>query len=216
MIIYKFIYRFIAVILIVSQALPAQTRNPSLKETALGTPIDSMTEIRLAGKQKPNKVRGQMGMVDNQGIEIRVSGDGGTETRHFTFEEIKTIKLIAITRAAQVAGDAPARAQAAGIPRGTLVELRLLGDQRPNRIRGRIGGATDKDVILQVIQYGNIEDRTFRLDDLQSISTVDSLEIVSKPEKVHRAIGYGLALTLATLGVLALVGGILVATRSGG
>ncbi len=74
----------------------------------------------------------------------------------------------------------------------------------------------DEEISLQVLQYGNIQDRTIRFDELQSISVVDSLEIVSKPEQVHRTIGYGLAIMLAAVGILALIGGILVASHAGG
>jgi hypothetical protein len=87
---------------------------------------------------------------------------------------------------------------------------------KPNRIRGRIGHVTDREISLQVLQYGNIQDRAIRLDELQSISVVDSLEIVSIPEMVHRIIGYGLAISLTVVAVLALIGGMLLATRGGG
>ncbi len=210
------IHKLIAVTLIFTQGLPVQTGSPSLKGIALGTPIGSITEVRLAGKEKPNKLRGRIGMVDNQAVEIQILGEGRSETRRVAFADIKTIRVIKIMRTAPVRTGTTAREQATAIPRGALVEVQLGPGQKPNRIRGRIGHVVDQEIELQVLQDGNIRDKTFRFDELQSISMVDSLEITSKPEKVHRAIGFGLGITLAVVGVLLLIGGILIATQSGG
>jgi hypothetical protein len=157
-----------------------------------------------------------MGIVDNQAFDVQLITNGRTETRRIAFGDVKSIKLIKTLRPAPMPEKLPLKDLATAIPRGSLVEVRFGRGVEPNRIRGRIGHVADQEISLQVFQSGNIQERTFRFDDLQSMSVVDSLEIVSQPEKVHRAFGYGLAIALTVVGVLALIGGILWATKGGG
>ena len=51
----------VAAMLSVVFTLPAQTDMVSIRELALATQIGSTVEVRLAGKERPNKLRGRMG-----------------------------------------------------------------------------------------------------------------------------------------------------------
>jgi hypothetical protein len=60
--------------------LPAQTDRVSIRELALATQIGSTVEVRLAGKERPNKLRGRMGLLNDQAFDLGIDTSTG-ETR---------------------------------------------------------------------------------------------------------------------------------------
>ena len=74
------IRRPVAVMLSVVFTLPAQADTVSIRELALATQMGSTVEVHLAGKERPNKLRGRMGLVDNQAFDLAMENSGG-ETR---------------------------------------------------------------------------------------------------------------------------------------
>lgn len=91
----------VAAMLSVVLALPAQAETASIRELALGTQIGSTVEVRLAGKDRPNKLRGRMGLLDNQAFDLFVENSCG-EPRSIPFEQVKSLRLVKKMRAEPV------------------------------------------------------------------------------------------------------------------
>jgi hypothetical protein len=206
------IRKSVAAMLSVVFTLPAQADTASIRELALGTQIGSTVEVGLAGKERPNKLRGRMGQLDNQAFDLVIENSGG-EPRSILFSQVKSLKLMKTVRAATVERSASPEAAAQAIPKGALVEVRFAGKQTPNWIRGRIGLAGSQEFQIQVVRSGVIEVHTLRFAEVESIKPVDSLWVASAPVKVHRVIGTGVSIALTAVLVLAIV--LVVAAKTG-
>jgi len=68
----------VAAMLSVVFTLPAQTDMVSIRELALATQIGSTVEVRLAGKERPNKLRGRMGILDDQAFDLAIENSADT------------------------------------------------------------------------------------------------------------------------------------------
>jgi hypothetical protein len=66
----------VAAMLSVVFTLPAQADTVSIRELALGTQIGSTVEVRLTGKERPNRLRGRMGPLDNQAFHLVIENSG--------------------------------------------------------------------------------------------------------------------------------------------
>jgi hypothetical protein len=81
----------VAVMLSIFFALPTQGDTVLLREFALGTPIGSTVEVRLAGKDRPNKLRGRMGMLDNEAFDLFIE-NSSAEPRSIAFSRVRSIR----------------------------------------------------------------------------------------------------------------------------
>jgi hypothetical protein len=192
--------------------LPAQTDTVSIRELALATQIGSTVEVRLGGNQRPNKLRGRMGLLDNQAFELAIENSGG-EPRSIPFEQVKSLRLVKRAQAQRVERIANPGNVAQAIPKGTLVEVRFVGKQTPNWLRGRIDQAGSEEFRIQVLRSGTIDFQTLRFAEVESIRPVDSLWVSSAPAKVQRIIGSGVSIALTAVLVLAIV--LVVAAKTG-
>lgn len=202
----------LAAMLSVVFALPAQADTVSIRELALGTQIGSTVEVRLTGKERPNKLRGRMGLLDNQAVDLVIENSGG-EPRSIPFDQIKSLKLVKKLRAKPVESGSTLKATAHEIPKGALVEVRFAGKQTPQWLRGRIGQADSQEFQIQVLQSGMIDVQTLRFAGVEFIKPVDSLWVESAPAKVQRVIGTGVSIALTAVLVLAIV--LVVAAKTG-
>jgi len=202
----------VAAVLSIVLALPAQADSVSIRELALGTQIGSTVEVRLAGRERPNKLRGRMGLLDNQAFDLVVENAGG-EPRSIPFGQVKSLRLVKKLRAEPVELGLTREAAARAIPKGALVEVRLAGKQTPNWLRGRIGQAGSQEFQIQVIRSGMIDVRTLRFAEIESIKPVDSLWVQSAPAKAGRVIGIGVSIALSAVLVLVIV--VVIAAKTG-
>jgi hypothetical protein len=202
----------VAAMLSVVFTLPAQTDMVSIPELALSTQIGSTVEVRLAGKQRPNKFRGRMGMLNDQAFELAIENSAG-EPRNIPFDQVESLRLVKKLRVKPIEQGLTPEAMTQAIPKGTLVEVRFPGKQSPNWLRGRIGQAGSQEFQIQVVRAGRIDDQTLRFAEVESIKPVDSLWVSSAPAKVNRVIGTGVSIALTTVLVLAIV--LLVAAKTG-
>jgi len=192
--------------------LPAQTDTPSIRELALATQIGSTVEVRLAGKGQPNKLRGRMGLLDNQGFDVAPE-NSGSEPRKIPFNQVTSLRLVKRLQSKPVEGNLTPEATARTLPQGTLVEVRFAGKQTPGWLRGRINQAGSREFQIQVLRSGVIDVQTLSFAAVESIKPVDSLRTSSAPAKVHRAIGTGVSIALTAVLVLAIV--LVVAAKTG-
>ena len=81
------IRKLLAAMLSVVFTLPAQSDTASIRELALGTQIGSTVEVRLTGKDRPNKFRGRMGPLDDQAFALVIENSIG-EPRSIPFGQI--------------------------------------------------------------------------------------------------------------------------------
>lgn len=193
-----------AAILSVLFTLPARADTVSIRELALGTQIGSTVEVRIAGKERPNKLRGRMGLLDNQAFYLLIENSGG-EPRSIPFEQVKSLKVVESLRFGPVEPGSTPEATVHAIPKGALVEVRFAGKHKPDRLRGRIGQAGSQEFQIQVLRSGAIEVDTLRFADVESIKPVDNLWVESTPAKVHRGIGIGVSIALTAVLVLVVV-----------
>ena len=207
------IRKSVAAMLSVVFTLPAQVDTASIRELALGTQIGSTVEVRLTGKERPNKLRGRMGQLDNQAFQLVIE-NSGEEPRSIPFGQVKSLKWVKKLRAKSVERGSTLEATAHAIPKGALVEARFAGKQTPNWLRGRIGQqAGSQEFQIQVLRSGMIEVHTLRFSDVESIKPVDSLWVESAPAKVQHVIGTGISIALTSVLVLAIV--LVVAAKTG-
>jgi hypothetical protein len=204
--------RPVAAVLSVVLAMPAQADTGSIKQAALGTQIGSIVEVRLTGKERPNKLRGRMGLLDNQAFGLVVESSSG-EARSIPFDQVKWLRVVQNARVEPGESGATPEVAARAIPKGTLVEVRLATKQKPNWLRGRMGEPGSQEFQIQVIRSGAITMQTLRFDDATSIRPVDSLQVVSAPAKAGRVIGIGLTIALTAVVVFAIV--LVVAAKTG-
>ena len=202
----------VAAMLSVVLALPAQADTVSIRELALGTPIGSTVEVRLTGRERPNKLRGRMGLLDNQAFELGVENSGG-QPRSIPFGQVKSLRLVRKLRVEPIEPAPTQEATARAIPKGALVEVRLAGKQRPNWLRGRIGQAGSQELQIQVFRSGTIDVRTLRFAEIESIKPVDTLWVQSAPAKAGRVIWIGVSIALSVVLVLAIV--VVIAAKTG-
>src|ERR1700736_5860515 len=85
----------VAAMLSVVFTLPAQADTVSIRELALGTQIGSTVEVRLTGKERPNKLRGRIGLLDNQAFDLVIE-NSGAEPRSIPFGQVKSLKFVKI------------------------------------------------------------------------------------------------------------------------
>jgi hypothetical protein len=194
----------LAALLSVVFTLPAHADTISIRELALGIQIGSTVEVGLSGKERPNKLRGQMGMIDNQAFDL-VIGNSGGEPRSIPFGQVRSLRLVKRLRAKPGERSSTLEATAQAIPKGALVEVRFAGRQTPSWLRGRIGLAASQEFQIQVLQSGMIDVRTLRYAEVESIKPVDSLWVASAPAKVHGVIGAGVSIALTAVLVVAIV-----------
>ena len=202
----------VAAMLSVVFTLPAQTDTVSIRELALATQIGSTVEVRLAGKERPNKLRGRMGLLNDQAFDLAIENSAG-EPRNIPFDQVESLRLVKKVRAKPLEQGLTPEATAQAIPKGTLVEVRFAGKQTPNWLRGRIVQAGSQEFQMQVFRSGRIDMQTLRFAEVESIKPVDSLWVSSAPAKVHRVIGTGVSIALTTVLVLAIV--LVVAAKTG-
>jgi len=202
----------VAAMLSVVFTLPAQTDSVSIRELALATQIGSTVEVRLAGKERPNKLRGRMGLLNDQAFDLDIDTSTG-QTRTILFDQVESLRLVRKVRARPLEQGLTRESTAQAIPKGTLVEVRFAGKQTPNWLRGRIGPADSQEFQIQVFRSGRIDMQTLRFAEVESIKPVDSLWASSAPIKVQRVIGAGISIALTTVLVLAIV--LLVAAKTG-
>jgi len=202
----------VAAMLSVVFALPAQTDGVSIRELALATQIGSTVEVRLAGKERPNKLRGRMGLLNDQAFDLGIDTSTG-ETRTIPFGQVESLRLVKKVRAKPLEQGLTAQSTAQAIPIGTLVEVRFAGKQTPNWLRGRIGPAGSQEFQMQILRSGRIDMQTLRFAEVESIKPVDTLWVSSAPAKVNRVIGTGVSIALTTVLVLAIV--LVVAAKTG-
>ena len=201
----------VAAILSVVFIVPVKAETVSTRELALGIPIGSTVAVRLIGKQRPHKLRGQIGQLDNQAFDLTVANSGG-QSRSIPFDQVKSLKVLKTVRAEPVEHNfTPTTAQT--IPKGALVEVRFVAKQQPNWLRGRMGQVGSQDFQVQVFRSGIIDTQTIRLGEVQSIKPVDTLWVESTPAKVHRAIGTGVSIALTTALILVVVGVVILVTH---
>jgi len=202
----------VAAMLSVVFALPAQTDGVSIRELALATQIGSTVEVRLAGKERPNKLRGRMGLLNDQAFDLGIDTSTG-ETRTIPFGQVESLRLVKKVRAKPLEQGLTTQSTAQAIPIGTLVEVRFAGKQTPNWLRGRIGPAGSQEFQMQILRSGRIDMQTLRFAEVESIKPVDTLWVSSAPAKVNRVIGTGVSIALTTVLVLAIV--LVVAAKTG-
>ena len=202
----------VAAMLSVVFTLPAQTDSVSIRELALATQIGSTVEVRLAGKKRPNKLRGRMGLLNDQAFDLDIDTSTG-QTRSIPFDQVESLRLVRKVRAKPLEQGLTPESTAQAIPKGTLVEVRFAGKQTPNWLRGRIGPAGSQEFQMQVLRSGRIDMQTLRFAEVESIKPVDSLWASSAPIKVQRVIGTGISIALTTVLVLAIV--LVVAAKTG-
>jgi hypothetical protein len=202
----------VAAILSVVCALPARADTVSLRELALGVQVGSTIEVALTGKERPNKFRGQMGLLDNQAFDL-VIGNAGSEPRKIPFDQVRSLKLVKKLRAQPFESGPTPETAAHAIPKGALVEVRFAAKQTPSWLRGRIVQAGSQEFQIQVIRSGTIDVRTLRFAEVESLKAVDSLWVSSAPAKVGGAIGAGVSIALTAVLVLVIV--LVVAAKTG-
>ena len=202
----------VAAMLSVVFTLPAQTDMVSIRELALATQIGSTVEVRLGGKQRPNKFRGRMGMLNDQAFELAIENSAG-EPRNIPFDQVESLRLVKKLRVKPIEQGLTTEALTQALPKGTLVEVRFAGKQTPSWLRGRIGQAGSQEFQIQVFRSGRIDTQTLRFAEVESIKPVDSLWASSAPIKVQRAIGTGVSIALTSVLVLAIV--LVVAFKTG-
>ena len=202
----------VAAMLSVVFTLPAQTDRVSIRELALATQIGSTVEVRLAGKERPNKLRGRMGLLNDQAFDLGIDTSTG-ETRTIPFGQVESLRLVKKVRAKPLEQGLTTQSTAQAIPIGTLVEVRFAGKQTPNWLRGRIGPAGSQEFQMQILRSGRIDMQTLRFAEVESIKPVDTLWVSSAPAKVNRVIGTGVSIALTTVLVLAIV--LVVAAKTG-
>ena len=202
----------VAAMLSVLLALPAQAETASIRELALGTQIGSTIEVRLTGKERPNRLRGRMGLLDNQAFDLVVENSGG-EPRSIPFDQVKSLRLVKKLRAEPVERGSTQEATARAIPKGALVEVRLAGKQAPNWLRGRIGQVSSQGFQIQVFRSGMIDVHALRFAEIESIKPLDSLWVQSAPAKAGRVIGTGVSIALSAVLVLVIV--LVIAAKTG-
>ena len=202
----------VAAMLCVVFTLPAQTDTVSIRELALATQIGSTVEVRLAGKERPNKLRGRMGLLSDQAFDLAIENPAG-EPRTIPFDQVESLRLVKKPRAKPFEPGLTTEATARAIPNGTLVEVRFAGRQTPNWLRGRISQAGSQEFQMQVFRSGRIETQTLRFTEVESMKPVDTLRVLSAPAKVNRVIGTGLSIALTSVLVLAIV--LVVAAKTG-
>ena len=202
----------VAAMLSVVFALPAQADMVSIRELALATQIGSTVEVRLAGKERPNKLRGRMGILDDQAFDLAIENSAG-EPRSIPFDQVESLRLVKKVRAKPLEQGLTAQSTAQAIPIGTLVEVRFAGKQTPNWLRGRIAPAGSQEFQMQILRSGRIDMQTLRFAEVESIKPVDTLWVSSAPAKVNRVIGTGVSIALTTVLVLAIV--LVVAAKTG-
>lgn len=208
----KRVHKAFAVILSAAVALPAQAEVVSIRELALGTPIGSIVEVRLTSKERPHKLRGQMGMVDNEAFVLGLENSGGV-SRRITFGEVRSLKLLKMVHLQPLGQGLTVEEAVQKIPKGVLVEVRLTGKQIPNKLRGRIVDNHSKGFQIQVYRSGVIDVRTVGYAEVVSIRTVDTLWRESTSAKVGRGIGTSVSILLT--GALVVVIVLVVAARTG-
>ena len=206
------IRRPVAAMLSVVFTLPAQTDMVSIRELALATQIGSTVEVRLAGKERPNKLRGRMGLLNDQAFDLAIE-NSAAEPRNIYFDHVESLRLVKKVRAKPLEQGLTAQSTAQAIPIGTLVEVRFAGKQTPNWLRGRISQAGTQEFQIQVLRSGRIDMQTLRFAEVESIKPVDSLWVSSAPIKVQRVIGTGVSIALTAVLVLAIV--LVVAAKTG-
>jgi hypothetical protein len=202
----------VAVILSVVVTLPAEANTLSIREVALGIPIGSIVEARLIGKERPNKLRGRMGMLDNEAFKLIVE-NSGVEHRSIAFSRVESLKLLKPVRVQPLRHGLTLEGTAQAMPTGALVEIRFAGRQTPNRLRGRMGEVRRQEFQVQVFQSGLIKVHTVRFAEVESVQPVDSLWLESTAAKVHRGIGMGVSIVLT--GVLVMVIVLVIAAKTG-
>lgn len=202
----------VAAMLSVVFSLPAQADTISIRELALATQIGSTVEVRLAGNEQRNKLRGRMGMLDNQGFDMAVE-NSGSEPRKISFDQVRSLRLVKKLQAKPIERSSTPEVAAQALPKGTLVEVRFTGKQTPGSLRGRIVQAGGQEFQLQLLRSGRIENQTLHFADVESIQPVDSLWVSSAPAKVSRVIGTGVSIALTAVLVLAVV--LVVAAKTG-
>ena len=202
----------VAAMLCVVFTLPAQTDVLSIRELALATQIGSTVEVRLAGKERPNKLRGRMGLLNDQAFDLGIDTSTG-EARTIPFGQVESLRLVKKVRAKPLEQGLTTQSTAQAIPIGTLVEVRFAGKQTPNWLRGRIGPAGSQEFQMQILRSGRIDMQTLRFAEVESIKPVDTLWVSSAPAKVNRVIGTGVSIALTTVLVLAIV--LVVAAKTG-
>ncbi|MGD0579277.1 MAG: hypothetical protein ABSC08_10155 [Bryobacteraceae bacterium] len=204
----------VVAILSVVLALLARADTVTFQEQALGTRIGSTVEVRLNGKERPNKLRGQMGQLDNKAFDL-VSAESG-DTRSIPFGQVKSMKVVKNPPQAKPIEPGPTlEATASAIPKGSLVEVRFTGKHKPSWLRGRIGEAGSQEFQIQVFQSGKIDVQTLRFAEVESVKPVDSLWVQSPPAKVGHGIGIGVGIALAAGLVVVIVAVIVYVTHMG-
>jgi len=202
----------VAAILSVVFALPAQTDTVSIRELALATQVGSTVEVRLAGKARPNKLRGRMGLLNDQAFELAIESSAG-EFRSIAFDQVESLRLVKKPRVGSFEQGLTPEAMAQAIAKGTLVEVRFTSRHAPNWLRGRISQAGSQEFQVQVFRAGRIDMQTVRFAEVESIKPVESLWVSSAPLKVQRVIGTGVSVALTAVLVLAIV--LVVAAKTG-
>jgi len=202
----------VAAMLSVVFTLPAQTDMVSIRELALATQIGSTVEVRLAGKERPNKLRGRMGLLNDQAFDLAIE-NSAAEPRNISFDHVESLRLVKKPRVRPLEQGLTPEAIAQAVPKGTLVEVRFAGKQTPNWLRGRISQAGTQEFQIQVLRSGRIDMQTLRFAEVESIKPVDSLWVSSAPIKVQRVIGTGVSIALTAVLVLAIV--LVVAAKTG-
>ena len=193
-------------------SLPAQTDSLSIRELALATQIGSTVEVHLSGKQQPKKLRGRMGLLDNQGFDLTIE-NSGSEPRKISFDQVRSLRLVKKLQAGPIERSSTPEVAAQSLPKGTLVEVRFTGKQTPGWLRGRIVQAGGQEFQIQVLRSGRIENQTLRFTDVESVKPVDSLWVSSAPAKVTRVVGTSVSIALTAVLVLAVV--LVVAAKTG-
>jgi hypothetical protein len=191
-------------------SLCAMGETVSMREIALSVPVGSTIDVRLGGHQKPNKLRGQMGLLDNSAFNLVVEGSG--EARSISFDQVKSLHVVGGQPAQPNGMGSTPQETAHAIPKGSLVETRFLEKRSPRSFRGRIGDIHDQDLEIQVFEAGAIRPKTVSFREIESLKPVDSLWADSKAAKVGRSIGIGASLILTGALVIAGVLGIMAAT----
>lgn len=90
--------------------------------------------------------------------------------------------------------------QVLAIPTGTIVEVRTTGKER---VRGRLGDATDQGFKIQVAQKDKVQDVTVDFQNAKSVKVIASAH-ESSGGNVGKTVGWIVIGALSAVGVLAL------------
>jgi hypothetical protein len=87
-------------------------------------------------------------------------------------QTVAMILAVAMAAPAWTAGKPTIEERVLGIPIGSVVEVKLRGNQQPNKLVGRIGEATADGVRIQVMKDEKVQDTEVAFANMKSVKTL--------------------------------------------